>query len=98
MNVRARDLVDAHREEIRRIVARHRALNPRIFGSVARDSDDAASDIDLLVDAEPGATLMDLGALQIELEDLVKRRVDVLVPGDIPPSLRAEILAACRSV
>ncbi|WP_438361061.1 nucleotidyltransferase family protein [Klebsiella michiganensis] len=50
-------------------------------------------DIDLLVDALPGATLFDLGGLQDELESLLGLHVDLLTPGDLPPKFRAKVLA-----
>ena len=71
---------------------RHRAHNLRVFGSVARGTAKPASDIDLLVDPLPGATLFDLGALQVELEELLGARVDLLTPGDLPISFRDTVL------
>jgi len=41
-----------------------------VFGSVLHGDDRDGSDLDLLVDALPGATLFDLGGLQVELEEL----------------------------
>jgi len=72
----------ANRLAVREAVARYRATSPRIFGSVLRGQDHDGSDIDLLVDALPGATLFDLGGLQEELQSLLGLRVDVLTPGD----------------
>lgn len=46
---------------LRNIAARHGARNIRIFGSVARGEADSASDMDFLVDMEPGRSLFDLG-------------------------------------
>jgi predicted nucleotidyltransferase len=75
---------------VREAVARYRATSPRIFGSVLRGQDHDGSDIDLLVDALPGATLFDLGGLQEELQSLLGLRVDVLTPGDrLPERIRA---------
>lgn len=74
-------------------VQRHRAHNLRVFGSVARGTAKPASDIDLLVDTLPGATLFDLGALQVELEELLGTRVDLLTPGDLPISFRDAVLS-----
>jgi len=71
----------------------NRATNPRIFGSVLRGQDHEGSDIDLLVDALPGATLFDLGGLQEELQSLLGLRVDVLTPGDLPVNFRSRVLA-----
>ncbi len=55
-----------YRAEIRRAVESHRACNGRVFGSVVRGEDIEGSDLDLLVDVLPGATLFDLGGLQID--------------------------------
>jgi hypothetical protein len=60
--------------------------------------DREGSDLDLLVDALPGATLFDLGALQAELEQLLGVRVDVLTPADLPTTFRAQVLAEAVSV
>ena len=60
-----------HRQRtfIRQSIAAHRACNGRVFGSVARGEGREDRDLDLLVDALPGATLFDLGGLQMELEE-----------------------------
>ncbi|WP_217996275.1 nucleotidyltransferase domain-containing protein, partial [Pseudomonas meliae] len=55
-------------------MSRFRVTNPRIFGSVLRGTDLDGSDLDLLVDALPGATLLDLGDLEDELKSLLGRR------------------------
>lgn len=70
-----------HRDAIRKVVESHRALNARLFGSVLHGDDSATSDLDVLVDALPGATLFDLGAIQVELEEVLGIPVDVLTPG-----------------
>ncbi len=81
-----------HRQAIRDIVARNLARNARVFGSAARGDDAEGSDIDVLVDPMPGATLLNLGALQIELEEALGLRVDLLTPGDLPPKFRERVL------
>lgn len=83
----------ANREAIRAAVARRRAANPRVFGSVLRGEDEEGSDIDILVDALPGATLLDLGGFQMDLEQILGIRVDLLTPGELPRQFRAEVLA-----
>lgn len=75
---------------------RFRTANPRIFGSVLHGTDREGSDLDLLVDALPGATLFDLGGLRDELETLLGIQVDVLTPADLPPKFRAQVLAEAR--
>lgn len=81
------------REAIREIKSLYRAANPRVFGSVVHGDDHEGSDLDLLVDAMPGATLLDLGGLQDELEELLGIRVDLLTPRDLPLKFRAQVLA-----
>ncbi|TKC92392.1 nucleotidyltransferase [Trinickia terrae] len=85
--------LQAHRADIRRIVAANHAVNARVFGSVARGEDHDDSDLDVLVDALPGATLLDLGAIQVELEEILGVSVDVLTPQDLPQKFRGEVLA-----
>lgn len=68
------------RAEVERIAARYGASNVRIFGSVARGDARPGSDVDFLVDLEPGRSLFDLGGLQMDLEELFGRRVDVTHP------------------
>ena len=87
-----------HRAAVRRMVAHFHAVNPRVFGSVARGEDHEGSDLDLLVDGLPETTLLDLGGLQVALEDLLGVRVDVRTPLDLPASLRDEVLRQAQSV
>jgi predicted nucleotidyltransferase len=61
-------------------------------------TDQEGSDLDLLVDALPGATLFDLGGLQVELEDLLGVSVDLLTPGDLPLKFRQQVLEQARPV
>lgn len=84
------------RESILSTVQRYRVNNPRVFGSILLGVDDEKSDLDLLVDALPGATLFDLGGLQDELEQMLGIHVDVLTPGDLPEKFRDEVLANAR--
>ncbi|WP_348637380.1 nucleotidyltransferase family protein [Fluviibacter phosphoraccumulans] len=86
------DALQAHRELIRTVVERYRARNPRVFGSVLHGIDKEGSDLDLLVEPTQGATLFDLGAIQIELEEQLGVPVDVLVPKDLPIRFRDAVL------
>jgi len=81
-----------HRDEIRCLVQQSRASNPRVFGSVLRGRDTESSDLDILVDPLPGATLFDLGGLQIALQELLGVPVDLLTPGDLPHRARERVL------
>jgi predicted nucleotidyltransferase len=90
--------LDSRRQAVRSAVTRYRAANPRVFGSVLHGTDIDGSDLDLLVDALPGATLFDLGGLQDELESLLGIRVDVLTSADLPERFRQQVLAEARPV
>ena len=72
------ELLQAKREEILKVCARYGAHNVRVFGSVARGEADEQSDIDLMVDFEPGRSLLDHAGLWLELQDLLGVKVDVV--------------------
>lgn len=91
-------VLNSKRIAVRAVVERFPTSNPRVFGSVLHGTDVDGSDIDLLVDALPGATLFDLGGLQDELESLLGFHVDLLTPGDLPLKFRAKVLAEARPV
>lgn len=80
------------REEMLQISASHGARNLRVFGSVARRDADVASDLDLLVDMDPGRSLFDLGGLQFELAQLLGRPVDVLTERGLESRIRERVL------
>ncbi|MCO6438036.1 MAG: nucleotidyltransferase family protein [Phycisphaerae bacterium] len=86
------EVLAAHKSEILRIAANHGARNVRVFGSVARGEADADSDIDFLVDMEPGRSLFDLGDLKLDLEELLGCRVDVVTESSLYWLLRRRIL------
>jgi predicted nucleotidyltransferase len=91
-------VLDLKRVAVRDAVSRFRTVNPRVFGSVLHGTDREGSDLDLLVDALPGATLLDLGDLEAELASLLGVDVDVRTPGDLPLKFRAQVLAEARPV
>ena len=83
----------ARRREILSHAAEHGACNVRVFGSTARGEAEEASDVDLLVEMEPGRNLLDLVGLWQDLEDLLDTHVDVLSDGGVSPHLRERIYA-----
>ena len=83
---------------IRALVRRHRAANTRVFGSVLHGRDNIESDIDILVDPLPGTTLFDLGALQMDLQDLLGTPIDLLTPSDLPGAFRSRVVAEARPI
>lgn len=91
-------VLDMKRIAVREAAGRFHTANLRVFGSVLHGTDRDGSDIDLLVDALPGATLFDLGGLQYELESLLGIHVDLLTPTDLPPKFRAKVLAEAQPV
>ena len=86
------NILQTRRAEILRLTARHGASNVRVFGSVARGEARPDSDLDLLVEMEPGRNLFDLTALSIELEELLGHKVDVVTEQSIYWLLRRRIL------
>ncbi|MGQ0431663.1 MAG: nucleotidyltransferase domain-containing protein [Microthrixaceae bacterium] len=66
---------------IERIVEAHGGRHVRVFGSVARGDARPGSDVDLLVDVEPGTGLLELGAMEDELSEVLGLRVDVVTSG-----------------
>ncbi len=91
-------LLARHRLAIRRIVARHNAANARVFGSALHGDDDVGSDLDLLVDPLPQMSLMDVGAIRVELIDLLGVPVDVVTPEALPESFRRKIVEEAEPV
>lgn len=86
------ELLKAKREEILRLCAKHGARNVRVFGSVAQGKADAQSDVDFLVEMEPGRSLFDLGGLQYELERFLGCSVDVVTERGLKARIRERVL------
>ena len=85
-------ILQAKRSEILDIARSHGASNIRIFGSVARNEATANSDIDFLMDIEPGKNLLDRIALIQDLEDLLGCKVDVAKPEILHDCIREKVL------
>jgi uncharacterized protein len=97
--MRPSDVLERKRSAIREVTARHNATNPRVFGSVARGEDRPDSDLDILVDALPGSSLMTLGGLQSALEGLAEGvPVHLVTSSEIPQKHRGRILAEALPV
>lgn len=80
-----------------RIVAfcrRHHVVRLSVFGSVVREDFRPESDIDLLADFEPGHVpgLIRLAGMEIELGEILGRKVDLLTPMSISPFFRERVL------
>lgn len=84
------------RDEILRVAAKHGARNVRVFGSVVRGEAGDQSDIDFLVEFEPGRSLLDHAGLVLDLEELLGRKVDVVTERGLYWLLRRRILKEAR--
>ena len=92
------ELLRQQRNEILKLASQHGARNVRVFGSAARGEAGADSDIDFLVELEPDRTLFDLGALVMDLQDLLDRKIDIVTDDSIYWLLRRKILKEAVSL
>jgi len=86
------DRVRAMRPAILELAAKHGMRSLRVFGSVARGDETDTSDLDVLVDVEPGRSLLDLAAFELDLEDLLGWKVEVVTDRGISPYIEARVL------
>ena len=75
-----------------RVASAHGARNLRVFCSVSRGEATDKSDIDLLINLEPGRTLLDIIAIKQDLGDLLGCNVDVVTEDSVSPYIREQIL------
>jgi hypothetical protein len=89
---RLRDRIVELREAIRAAAEASGARDVRVFGSLARGEDEDGSDVDFLVRLESGRTLLNLARLEVRLERLLGRRVDVVTEDELREPVRAAAL------
>ncbi len=77
---------------------RHRVTNVRVFGSVLRGEDKDGSDLDILVEPTEETTLLDIGAIQFELKELLGIPIDVLTPNALPDKFRQQVVDEAEPV
>jgi predicted nucleotidyltransferase len=87
-----------HRDRIREIALSHRVTNVRVFGSVLSGEDTEESDLDILVEPTEETTLLDIGAIQYELEELLGIPIDVLTPKALPDKFRQRVVDVAEPV
>jgi len=84
--------LQSNKSAVKAIVNRHKGANPRVFGSVARGTATADSDLDLLIDPTDNMTLFDLGAMRREIAMLLGSEVDIATPNALPEHFRDKVL------
>jgi uncharacterized protein len=90
--VSTNEILKSKRNEILDLATRHGVKNLRVFGSVARGQAGPQSDVDFLVEVEPGRTYLDLGAFLMDLQDLLGRKVDLVTERALHASIKTQIL------
>ena len=96
--VKLRDRIRTLSGPLREIAAASGVRELRVFGSVARGEEGEHSDIDFLVSLEPGRTLLDLARLEMKLESLLGRRVEVVTLDGLREPVRAAALRDATDV
>ena len=92
------ELVREQRSRILGLARQHGVKSVRVFGSVATGRETQDSDVDFLVEVEPGRSLFDLGGLQVDLEELLRCKVDVVTPKGLRARLRSRVLEEAVAV
>lgn len=82
----------AQRQEIFRLASQYGAKNVRVFGSIVRGDADADSDVDFLVELEPGRSLLDLGGFLMDLQGFLHCDVDVVTVNGLRERIRQRVL------
>lgn len=90
------DKLRRNRARILRLAIRYGVTSMRVFGSVARGESTPESDIDFLVELEPGRSLFDLGGLLMDLQDLLGCEVDVVTEKSLHWYIRDRVLAEAK--
>jgi uncharacterized protein len=92
------ELIRNKREEIIQAAALRGAKNVRVFGSVVRGETNSESDIDFLVDLEPGRSLLDLGGLLMDLQQILGRDIDIVTEKGLHWYIRDQVLAEAMNL
>ena len=92
------EIIQDKKEQVLALATRHGASNVRIFGSVANGTAKTDSDIDFLVDLEPGRSLFDLGGLLMDLQQLFDRKVDVVTENGLHWYIKERILREAKPI
>jgi len=96
--MRPSEALPEHRETIRRLVFEAGMANPRVFGSVVRGEDREGSDLDILVDPAPRASLLAMEKLQAQLAAMTGIKIDLRTAEELHPRFRGKVLAEAASL
>ena len=89
-------LIQTHRSHILALAENHGLRDVRLFGSMPRDDSDDASDVDLLVALAPGTTGLALGGMLMDVQDLLRCKVDVVTEAGLYPAFRQQVLQEAK--
>jgi len=98
LRMRPSEVLPQHRETIRRLVLQAGMANPRVFGSVVRGEDREDSDLDILVDPAPHASLLAMEKLQAQLEKVTGVKIDLRTPEEINLRFRGKVLTEAAAL
>jgi len=96
--MRPSEVLPQHRETIRRLVQEAGMANPRVFGSVLHGDDVEGSDLDILVDPAPRASLLAMEKLQAQLEKVTGIKIDLRTPEEIHQRFRGKVLSEAAAL
>ncbi len=87
------DQVEKIKKAISTVLRDYGVKKASLFGSVVRGDATEESDIDILVEFEGRKSLLDLAGLKLDLQDVLKKKVDVLTYKSLHPLLKDRILS-----
>ena len=91
--------IQLSQEEIKQFCQRHSIRKLSLFGSVLRDDFTKESDVDILVEFQPGKTPgLDIVTMEDELSNIINRQVDLRTLADISRYFRSEILMEAKVI
>ena len=85
-------LLETHRIQLRSLAARHGLSSVRVFVSMARNDATSTSDVDLLVESKVPVSGFSLGAMLMDAQDLLGRKVDIVTIQALHPMMRERVL------
>lgn len=92
------DLIQRNRDRILQLADRRGIHHVRLFGSMLHDEARADSDVDLLVELEPGRSGLALGGFLMDVSELLDRKVDVVTEKALPPRIRDIVISEAQAL